>query len=1082
MSIFASRLCNMLVSGMVLAAVASAACGEAITAKAVYEATGVKGGLVVHVGCGDAKLTTALRASESYLVQGLDTDAARIAETRKSLHSAGLYGPVTINQFDGKNLPYVKDMVTLVVAEKLGDVTMDEVRRVLAPDGVAYIRSGDKWVKTVKPRPADIDEWSHFLHDASGNAVANDKQIGPPKRLRWAAGPKWCRSHEVPSSVNAVVTAGGRIFTIYDESVVGVTTKVPWNCKLIARDAASGVLLWKEPMRKWQPEFGTGNGNRWNIHHTIPRRLVAAGDRVYVTLNFAEPVVSMLDAATGKILMKALEGTKGADEMILCDGVLVVKVAKKALVGATRNFGKTALDDVVVGVDAKTGKQLWRKDDTRVAPYALSAADGRVVYHNMDELVCLDLKTGKEAWRAPNTMASTAGGGSTLVISDGVVLFHGRGKTPIDGAAPKKTAKQPAKRRGRGGSYLTALSLDKGEFLWAQSGKRGLSGACTQPTDIFVTHGTVWCGSSLSGLDIKTGKVKKTLVVNKLVSPGHHARCFRAKATERYLIGPKRGAEFFDTQGDNHMRNDWLRSPCMTGATPANGLFYTPTSQCFCYPGVLVTGFLAMAPDPTEPAKPATDANLHRGPAFGKVDGGKKTSADDWPMHRKNNKRSGSTKMKISPDLSRQWEIKLASKGSPPVIVGDQIFTAEKDIHRIRCLNASSGKSLWSFIAGGRIDSSPTISKGLVLFGCRDGSVYCLRATDGELVWRFRAAPGEEKIQSFGQLESVWPVQGSVLVQDDVVYFAAGRSSFLDGGILVYGLDAKTGKVLYSHLLDGPHPDIKKDVGRPFAMEGALPDLLVSDGKDLYMQRIKFDAKLNRIPVVRESPLGELGMGVNHLVATGGFLDDSGYDRIYWMHSKRWPGFNMGQHAPKTGQLVVFDDTTTYAVKYFYRRHQWSPRFIPAAQGYLLFADDNDNEPEFIEKGKKTLNWLPEGASKDSHRRGGRGTDKGTGFIRRNPEKWQKLIPLRIRAMVLSGDRLFAAGPPDVLDPKDPLGAFEGRAGASLQVFSASDGTHIKSYKLSSEPAFDGLSAANGKLYLVTNDGKLICFGKANGK
>ena len=216
-----------------------------------------------------------------------------------------------------------------------------------------------------------------------------------------------------------------------------------------------------------------------------------------------------------------------------------------------------------------------------------------------------------------------------------------------------------------------------------------------------------------------------------------------------------------------------------------------------------------------------------------------------------------------------------------------------------------------------------------------------------------------------------------------MVYFAAGRSSFLDGGILVYGLDAKTGKVLYSHHLDGPHPDIKKDVGRPFAMEGALPDLLVSDGKDLYMQRIKFDAKLKRIPVVRESPLGELGMGVNHLVATGGFLDDSGYDRIYWMHSKRWPGFNMAQHSPKAGQLVVFDDTTTYAVKYFYRRHQWSPLFIPAAQGYLLFADDNDNEPEFIERGKKTLNWLPKGASSDSHRRGGRGTDKGTGFMSR---------------------------------------------------------------------------------------------------
>ena len=260
-------------------------------------------------------------------------------------------------------------------------------------------------------------------------------------------------------------------------------------------------------------------------------------------------------------------------------------------------------------------------------------------------------------------------------------------------------------------------------------------------------------------------------------------------------------------------------------------------------------------------------------------------------------------------------------------------------------------------------------------------------------------------------------------------------------------------------------------------MEGALTDLFVSDGTDLYMMRIKFDSELGRIPTKRESALGELDMGAVHLSATGGFLDDSGYDRIYWMHGRRWPGFNMAQHSPKAGQLVVFGGGTTYAVKYFYRRHQWSPMFIPAEQGYLLFADDSENEPVFIEKGKKILDWLPKGASKDSHRRGGRGTDKGTGFVREAPEKWQKLIPLRVRAMVLAGDRIFAAGTPDVLDPDDPLAAFEGRAGASLAVFSAADGKKLSEMKLEHPPAFDGMSAARGRLYLATQDGRLVCMG-----
>jgi len=177
----------------------------------------------------------------------------------------------------------VDNLVNLVVATDPGNVTADEILRVLAPEGIAYVRRGEQWQKTVKPRPDEIDQWSHFLHDGGGNAVANDAQVGPPKSLRWVAGPRWCRSHEFPSSVDVVVTSVGRMFTIFDEGPTGIYKNMPQRCNLIARDAANGVLLWKVPLRRWQPEFGTGTGNRWNIHHTIPRRLIAEGDRVYAT-------------------------------------------------------------------------------------------------------------------------------------------------------------------------------------------------------------------------------------------------------------------------------------------------------------------------------------------------------------------------------------------------------------------------------------------------------------------------------------------------------------------------------------------------------------------------------------------------------------------------------------------------------------------------------------------------------------------------------------------------------------------------------------------------------------------------------
>ncbi|NQT87393.1 class I SAM-dependent methyltransferase, partial [bacterium] len=135
---------------------------HAMDAAKALDAAGVKGGLVVHLGCGDGQATAKLRANESFLVHGLDTDAKAVAAARKQLAASGRHGPVSVDVFDGKTLPYIDNLVNALVADALGDVPMAEVMRVLAPRGVALI--GGK--KTVKPWPDDIDEWTHFLPDA----------------------------------------------------------------------------------------------------------------------------------------------------------------------------------------------------------------------------------------------------------------------------------------------------------------------------------------------------------------------------------------------------------------------------------------------------------------------------------------------------------------------------------------------------------------------------------------------------------------------------------------------------------------------------------------------------------------------------------------------------------------------------------------------------------------------------------------------------------------------------------------------------------------------------------------------------
>ena len=49
------------------------------------------------------------------------------------MQKESLYGSVTATVLNGSSLPYVDNLVNLVVAEDLGEVSMDEVTRVLAP-------------------------------------------------------------------------------------------------------------------------------------------------------------------------------------------------------------------------------------------------------------------------------------------------------------------------------------------------------------------------------------------------------------------------------------------------------------------------------------------------------------------------------------------------------------------------------------------------------------------------------------------------------------------------------------------------------------------------------------------------------------------------------------------------------------------------------------------------------------------------------------------------------------------------------------------------------------------------------------
>jgi hypothetical protein len=159
---------------------------------------------------------------------------------------------------------------------------------------------------------------------------------------------------------------------------------------------------------------------------------------------------------------------------------------------------------------------------------------------------------------------------------------------------------------------------------------------------------------------------------------------------------------------------------------------------------------------------------------------------------------------------------------------------------------------------------------------------------------------------------------------------------------------------------------------------------------------------------------------------------------------------------------MVFDGTTTYAAKTFRHVFSRSPYYAPGKDGNLIVADDVASEPEVFPKD------VPQTRAAMINRL--------LPWKRTAPSRWEVQLPLRTRAMVLAGEHLVLAGWPDKVPESDPYAAFEGRLGGELKVISTQDGTDKTSYALKAPPVFDGLIAADGKLFVSLADGTVCCW------
>ncbi len=1104
---------------------AAAGAGGANQGRQILDAAGVKGGLIVHVGCGDGKLTAALRANDSFIVHGLDSDPKNVKTAREYIRSLGSYGKVSVDRLRGSRLPYTDNLVNLVVSDDLGGLSMDEVMRVLAPNAVAYVKRDGLWTKTVKAVPDRIDEWTHFLHDSTNNAVSDDSIVGPPHQLQWVAGPEWARSHDHLASVSAAVSSGGRIFYIVDEAPIAAVVLQPkWY--LVARDAFSGVFLWERSIAKWQWHlrgFRSGPSD-------LSRRLVAVGDRVYVTLDIKGPL-SALDAATGTTV-RTYEQTQGALEVVYCEGRLFVVAGdvagQEAAVEAESRGQRPGFAAVrpqrpeylenppskrIVAIDADTGGVLWTKSDAdtqELMPTTLAVSNGRVFFQSPDEVICVESVSGRDIWRAkrPVSRSRPTWSAPTLVVYGDVVLSADRA------VAEKKTLDADEKRKvewivsSAGGrapvGELIAFSVKDGKRLWSSKSRE----CYNAPIDVLVADGLVWTGSIVrasdpgvtEGLDPKTGQIKRTRPKDQtfFTAGMGHQRCYRNKATNRYLVLGRSGVEFIELSTGKAIPNHWVRGGCQYGVMPCNGLLYVPSHSCACFITAKLNGFNCLAPRP-ESQSPGAGAlkvrpktRLEKGPAYASIKGGgsRLGSVEDWPTYRHDAARSGYTPAPVGPELKPAWKTKLGGRLSSVVIAGGKVFVASIETHTVHALDADGGKLVWSYTAGGRVDSPPTIWKGRVLFGCADGWVYCLRASDGALAWRFRAAPEDRRIMAYGQLESAWPVHGSVLVRGSpstgsgqaVVYCAAGRSSYLAGGIRLYRLDAKTGRMLSETILDDRDPETgyqRKGVVRGTNIPGALPDVLSCDESSIYMRHRRFD------PAGRpQAP------EVAHLFSSVGFLDDRWWHRTYWLvgtvmgsNYGGWP--RVGNQVP-AGRLLVLGDSCVYGFGRNQYIHHGAHVGIDGAT-IFHFRADSEAQRRFtyyqafaISRGIAGGDEQPAGTTPKRARATASRTAKRY--------DWTRRLGVLARALVLAKNTLFLAGPRDIFSSDEPGAALESKPGRSspqgvlgaggglLCVLSAGDGKELAQYDLDSPPVFDGMAAAGGRLYIATVDGEVLCF------
>jgi len=397
--------------------------------------------------------------------------------------------------------------------------------------------------------------------------------------------------------------------------------------------------------------------------------------------------------------------------------------------------------------------------------------------------------------------------------------------------------------------------------------------------------------------------------------------------------------------------------------------------------------------------------------------------------------------MKLATPLELAWQQSLTDgRLTAPTAANGKLVLASIDTHTVYCLDAQTGQRHWQFIAGGRIDTPPTLHRGRAVFGGRDGYLYAVDLASGDLAWPLDLAPAAARVYAFGQLESVQPLTGSVLAHGQFLYVVTGRASLLDGGLSFFKVRAADGHIAATRCLTGKQGSIDwKDA--------LLPDLLTGVADGFYLRNRKFSC----------DDLSDMRRVSAHLWSPVGLLDDAWHHRNYWVYGaqwgRTWPLRTKRLPVP-AGRLLCIDADAGIIYGFGRNKYGWGvrpDRWQSGEKRYQMHA--TPIKPLAAEDEPKV-------------RRGA--------ALPRTP-LWSAKPQVEARAMAVTRDQVLIAGPRGKTVFSEA--AFRGQEGIALQVLDKATGKLRQELPLPAMPAFDGLITAFGRVYLSLRDGSVVCFG-----